>query len=339
MILNTDLTGTTQTALPSLYSPCGTGTDRTQRVFRGSPERPSPTPGDTEPGCPEKVAAITQRGDPSRWPKALGAHARLRRTPQHPCVLANVQAQTESACLAAWIKPRFPAAGAASVPVVFRPTDRLPSATEGFVGSEHRLRHDARDRQTLPWFIVFANHVAADAPTTCCCATTTWLTRRGVPTFYRGRSITLELLVPIIVVAGTVLGSVWVATYNNRKASERVAQEANRAKKAEAYRTFMEVLLKAMEAVKSGHDPHPILAETFLTFTSDVVVYGNPEVVMAFESWRESTNSPKLALQRIDTLLRAIRSDLGESNKGIPIGALLGLFIVGGRRELQRALP
>lgn len=148
----------------------------------------------------------------------------------------------------------------------------------------------------------------------------------------------LDLLVPIIVAAGTVLGSVWVATYNNRKASERVAQEANRAKKAEAYRTFMNVLLKAMGAVKSGQDPNPVLAETFLTFTSDVVVYGNPEVVMAFESWRESTSDPKRALHRIDALLRAIRSDLGESNKGIPIGGLLGLFIVGGRSELQKAL-
>ena len=48
--------------------------------------------------------------------------------------------------------------------------------------------------------------------------------------------MTFELLVPIIVAAGTVLGSVWVATYNNRKASERVAQEANRAKNAEACR-------------------------------------------------------------------------------------------------------
>ena len=148
----------------------------------------------------------------------------------------------------------------------------------------------------------------------------------------------LELFVPIVVAAGTVLGSVWVATYNNRKASERVAKEANKAKKAEAYRTFMNVLLKAMEAVKSGKDPSPVLAETFLTFTSEVVVYGNPEVVMAFDSWRESTNNQNLALKRIDTLLRAIRSDLGESNKGIPIGSLLGLFIVGGRRELQKAL-
>ena len=106
--------------------------------------------------------------------------------------------------------------------------------------------------------------------------------------------MTLESLVPIIGAAGTVLGSVWVATYNNRKASERVVQEANRTKKAEAYRTFMKVLLKAMAAVKSGQDPYPILAETFLAFTSDVVVYGNPEVVMAFESRRESTNSQYL---------------------------------------------
>lgn len=150
--------------------------------------------------------------------------------------------------------------------------------------------------------------------------------------------MTFELLVPIIVAAGTVLGAVWVATYNNRKASERVAQEANRAKKVEAYRTFMDVLVKVMGSVKSGQDPNPALAEAFLTFTSDVVVYGNPKVVMAFESWREAHNNSQLALRRLDTLLRAVRSDLGESNKGIPRDSLLGLFIVGGRAELQKVL-
>ena len=150
--------------------------------------------------------------------------------------------------------------------------------------------------------------------------------------------MTPELWVAVIVAALTVIGSVWASTYNNRKAAERVAQEANRAKKVEAYRTFMKVLLGAMGAVKSGQGPSPDLTETFLAFTSDVVVYGNPEVVMAFDSWRESFNDPRVSLSRIDTLLRAIRSDLGESNKRIPRGALLGLFVIGGWRELQKSL-
>ena len=43
-----------------------------------------------------------------------------------------------------------------------------------------------------------------------------------------GGGMTPALWVAVIVAAFTVIGSVWASTYNNRKAAERVAQEANR---------------------------------------------------------------------------------------------------------------
>ena len=149
--------------------------------------------------------------------------------------------------------------------------------------------------------------------------------------------MTTNVLVPVVAAALTLTGSVWIATYNNRKAAERVAQEANRPQKVDAYRKFMDVLVKTMAAVKRGQDPQPALVKVFTEMTSDIVVYGNPEVIMAFEAWRENSDNPKLALQKTDDFLRAIRSDLGQSNRGIPRGSLLGLFVIGGRSALQNA--
>jgi len=43
-----------------------------------------------------------------------------------------------------------------------------------------------------------------------------------------------------------------------------------------------------------------------------------------------------LAASLIDKLFREIRTDLGESNKGIEVNELLGLYIIGGKSELAK---
>ena len=152
-------------------------------------------------------------------------------------------------------------------------------------------------------------------------------------------SIDTNILVAAITVLGSVLGSAWIASFNARRASERVAREANRAKKAEAYHTFMGVI-KSM--VKSKGDVKTLqqqqVLRAFEDVTATVVIYGGPEVVLAFGKWRENAENPQEAVRLMDGILRAIRSDLGESNKGIAEQGLFGLFVVGGRAALERGL-
>ncbi len=60
-------------------------------------------------------------------------------------------------------------------------------------------------------------------------------------------------------------------------------------------------------------------------------------MVKAFANWRTaSTNdeSGTSGLLLIDKLFREMRTDLGESNKGIEENKLLGLYIIGGKPEL-----
>ena len=147
-----------------------------------------------------------------------------------------------------------------------------------------------------------------------------------------------NVLVAAITILVTVLGSVWVASFNARRASERIALEANRAKKAEAYHAFMDVIktmVKSKGDVKSLQQRQIISA--FEEFTATVVIYGGPEVVLAFGKWRQNADNLH-AVRLIDGILRAIRSDLGESNEGIAEQELFGLFVVGGRAALERGL-
>ena len=147
----------------------------------------------------------------------------------------------------------------------------------------------------------------------------------------------------IIAGASTVVTSVFIASYNARKAKERQAVEANRGKKAAAYMEFMDTIIKAMRSAKSNDDtalPAKELEEFFYGFTSTVAVYGGPGVVKSYGDWRSASTegSPMSALAKIDNLIREMRSDLGESNKGLQTNELLSLFIIGGRSQLTKAL-
>ncbi|PSJ47648.1 hypothetical protein C7H85_02115 [Zobellella endophytica] len=144
-------------------------------------------------------------------------------------------------------------------------------------------------------------------------------------------------------VAGTatVISSVFIASYNSRKAKEKTAFEAHREKKAETYNEFMDVVIQLMRNTKQGKEGDDVLPENieefFYNFTSKIMVYGGPGVVKAYSNWRAASASDESATQSlllVDSLFREMRLDLGESNKGIEANELLGLFIIGGKTEI-----
>lgn len=145
----------------------------------------------------------------------------------------------------------------------------------------------------------------------------------------------------LIAGTATVVSSVFIASYNSRKAKEKTAFEAHREKKAETYNEFMEVVIQLMRNSKAGKEGDDILPENieefFYNFTSKIMVYGGPGVVKAYSNWRTASangDSATQSLLLVDTLFREMRLDLGESNKGIDANELLGLFIIGGKTEI-----
>lgn len=141
----------------------------------------------------------------------------------------------------------------------------------------------------------------------------------------------------IVVGALTIISSVYVASFNSRKAREQVAFEAQRGEKAQIYDEFVKMVVQVVKNTKAGKKGEDVLPgnieEFFHEFTSKLIVYGGPGVVQAFAKWRSSASETQGTgqLMLIDKLLREMRSDLGESNKGLDDNELVGLFTTGGK--------
>ncbi len=156
------------------------------------------------------------------------------------------------------------------------------------------------------------------------------------------KDVNASVGVALIAGATTIISSVSIASYNSRKAKEQVAFADHRAKKAEIYNEFMDIviqLIRNTKAGKKGNDLMPQnIEEFFYKFTSKVTIYGGPGVVKAYANWRSESAKPESTpdtLPLIDTLFREMRSDLGESNRGIDPNKLLGLYVTGGKSEIK----
>lgn len=151
------------------------------------------------------------------------------------------------------------------------------------------------------------------------------------------------ILAAVIVGFFTIVGSVAVASYNARRAQERIAQEANLGRKAEVYEEFMGFLTEIMKnSNSSGELASNNYDKFFYKFASKVTIYGGPNVVKAFLDWRAvaaSANDKSLEhLRYFEKFVREMRKDLGESNKGIVENGFLGIFVVGGAAGIAEEL-
>ena len=76
------------------------------------------------------------------------------------------------------------------------------------------------------------------------------------------------------------------------------------------------------------------LKTQFSELSRGMVVWSSPEVIKAWNTFRENSakgnSSPHEALVDIDKVLRAIRSDLGNSNFGLKPGDVIKVYLKGG---------
>lgn len=152
-------------------------------------------------------------------------------------------------------------------------------------------------------------------------------------------TIIAALIVGIATIT-TVMGSVYIASYNARRARESAAQEANREKKAEIYNGFIDLMIRTMRQKRVRNAGRENIEQSMFEITSKLMVYGATGVVKAFGEWRNAAYNEQegsyKALTLLDEVIREMRSDLGESNKGLDENDILGLIIVGGKSEIDK---
>lgn len=138
----------------------------------------------------------------------------------------------------------------------------------------------------------------------------------------------------IVAASAMVIVSLITIVYNQRKTKEREIRESQRPQKIELYKRFMdEAVVSSMRLAgkrsdKSidDEDVQKEIEEFFFKFTGDIIVWGSPKVIKAYIAFRASADQ-KHNILKLDDMLRAIRHDLGNSNRGLGRGELLGLFL------------
>lgn len=146
-------------------------------------------------------------------------------------------------------------------------------------------------------------------------------------------SIDKQVTASIIVASGTVLAAVGAALYVQKRTKEREIFEAHRPQKIEVYKQFMETISTVSGKSKdenvdtSSEEFAKEFEEFFIIFTRDLIVWGSPSVIKAYENFRLGANSSSNVIFLVDDILREIRADLGNSNNGIKRGDLIKLFL------------
>ena len=131
------------------------------------------------------------------------------------------------------------------------------------------------------------------------------------------------------------------ALVTHRLTGSREVDARHFAHKYEAYMAFLEVFVRQVQSQKSGK---PGLRQSdvnkMLEFKRKMIVWGSPTVIEEWNSLEEDDDerSDLEKLLHMDDVLRAVRRDLGHSDRALLRGSLLGLFLTPeARRDFLRA--
>jgi hypothetical protein len=133
-----------------------------------------------------------------------------------------------------------------------------------------------------------------------------------------------------IIAALTAVFSVLYSQWQNKK---KEIAESHRAEKVDLYKEYMKVTFGLLYSTKKGTlDPkHPSdeMERQFFDIKRDLIVWASPRVVSLFGDFTRAAHGkePKDILLLMDDLLRAIRSDLRVSNRGLGRGDLIKMFL------------
>ena len=164
--------------------------------------------------------------------------------------------------------------------------------------------------------------------------------------------IMVAAVIIVLVAAAVVVASLWnadpnvrsalvaaigmfvVGIWSHRQIKKREIDARHFADKRDAYMKFMDLffnLMKGQRLKKPTKDSR--LVEDLSTIKKHLMVWSGPEMLDAWEQFESetqaaaSTSDPKEVLMRFDSLLRAIRKDLGHNDTLLAPGALVSMIL------------
>jgi hypothetical protein len=123
----------------------------------------------------------------------------------------------------------------------------------------------------------------------------------------------------------TLIGSIWAKQIEN----QRLIQQEQRAKKAQVYEEFMEFWFPTLGNFDPSSPEWTTEVEDYVRRqTHGIATWGSEEFLSAFITFKADLNIDRAAaIADFETVLLALRADLGYSNKGLKPGDLIKIFL------------
>ncbi|PKG48692.1 hypothetical protein CXF87_17150 [Halomonas sp. MES3-P3E] len=135
----------------------------------------------------------------------------------------------------------------------------------------------------------------------------------------------------IVGAMATVLVGVGGALYTQSQIKKREIEEAHRARKVEIYKDFLDIAARMMaegnESVSLKPPTQQELVDFMVGFKTNVVLWGSPKVINAQLNFQKISSEGGNVLKAVDHLYKAIREDIGLSNRGLDKYQLVKMYL------------
>jgi len=135
----------------------------------------------------------------------------------------------------------------------------------------------------------------------------------------------------IVGAMATLTAGIVVVVITQRQTKLRDIAEAHRATKVEIYKEYLEIVTRLLqsgnEKIKVEPIPEDELIKYLFKFKTQIILWGGPNVIKAEYEFERVSREGGPLFKAVDNLYRAIREDIGLSNKGLPALQLVKLYL------------
>lgn len=147
----------------------------------------------------------------------------------------------------------------------------------------------------------------------------------------KAQQVNPSVAAAIIGAMATVTAGVVAVIITQKQTKIREIEDAHREKKVEIYDKFLKIIIRLLKASNENIKGEPIseqeLIELLVDFKREILLWGSPQVIKAQLHYEAVAGNTQQMFHAVDSLYRAIREDIGLSNKGLQPLDLFKLFL------------
>ncbi|GLX86971.1 hypothetical protein tloyanaT_32240 [Thalassotalea loyana] len=140
-----------------------------------------------------------------------------------------------------------------------------------------------------------------------------------------------KIAAAILGAMATVFVGLTAVIITQKQTSAREREEAHRSKKVEIYQKYLETVTALLsgqnDQVSQSAPTEQELVDYLVQFKTELILWGSPEVIKRQLEFQLVTLSGGDIFEAIDKIHRAIRADIGLSNKGLSNLELVKMYL------------